>query len=58
MYLSKGLEYDHVILPNADNEVYNTELDKQNLYVATTRALHGLHVFYEKEVSHFIPLEE
>ena len=55
IYLSKGLEYDHVILPNVDNDVYSSTLDRQNLYVATTRALHGLHVFYENEPSKFIP---
>ncbi|MBE7076368.1 MAG: hypothetical protein E7374_00555 [Clostridiales bacterium] len=57
VYLSKGLEYDHVILPNLDRDVYNTTLDRQNLYVATTRALHGLYGFYENEVSKFVPLE-
>ena len=57
VYLSKGLEYDHVILPNLDSDVYNTTLDRQNLYVATTRALHGLYGFYEKEVSKFVPTD-
>lgn len=55
IYLSKGLEYDYVILPNVDNDIYKSSLDRQNLYVATTRALHGLYVFYEKEPSKFIP---
>ena len=55
IYLSKGLEYDYVILPNVDKEVYNTALDRQNLYVATTRALHGLSVYYEKTASEFMP---
>ena len=58
IYLSKGLEYDHVILPNVDNTIYNSTLDRQNLYVATTRALHGLYCFYEKEPSKFIPTEK
>ena len=57
IYLSKGLEYDHVILPNLDIDVYNSALDRQNLYVATTRALHGLYGFYEKEISKFVPSE-
>lgn len=57
IYLSKGLEYDHVILPNLDKDVYHSALDRQNLYVATTRALHGLYGFYEKEVSKFVPTE-
>lgn len=55
IYLSKGLEYDFVILPNVDNKLYNTALDRQNLYVATTRALHGLYMFFENEPSKFIP---
>ena len=57
IYLSKGLEYDHVILPNLDSDVYNSTLDRQNLYVATTRALHGLYGFFEKEVSKFVPTD-
>ena len=55
VYLSKGLEYDYVILPNLDGTIYNSTLDRQNLYVATTRALHGLYGFYDKEVSKFVP---
>ena len=57
VYLSKGLEYDYVILPNLDSHVYNSTLDRQNLYVATTRALHGLYGFYEKEASQFVPTD-
>ncbi len=57
IYLSKGLEYDYVILPNLDKSIYNSTLDRQNLYVATTRALHGLYGFYEKELTKFIPTE-
>ncbi len=57
IYLSKGLEYDYVILPDLDKSVYNSTLDRQNLYVATTRALHGLYGFYEKEITNFVPKE-
>ena len=57
VYLSKGLEYDHVILPNLNSDVYCSELDRQNLYVATTRALHGLYGFYDKTISKFVPSE-
>lgn len=57
VYLSKGLEYDIVILPNVETSVYSSTLDRQNLYVATTRALHGLYCFYEKQPSKFIPTE-
>ena len=57
IYLSKGLEYDYVILPNLDKDIYYSTLDRQNLYVATTRALHGIHGFYEKEPSKFVPTD-
>ena len=54
-YLSKGLEYDRVIISNVDDENYSNELDKQNLYVATTRALHGLYITYNGTISRFVP---
>ena len=47
-FLSKGLEYDRVIIPFVDKNNYSTYLEKQSLYVACTRALHGLHLFYDK----------
>ncbi len=56
-YLSKGLEYDRVIIPNADESNYHTPLDRQNLYVACTRALHGLYVCYSKKLTSFIQQE-
>ena len=55
IYLSKGLEYDRVIIPNVNDINFSTELDKQNLYVACTRALHGLYVTFDDRPSKFIP---
>lgn len=52
--LSKGLEYDRVIIPFADTTHYNTPLDRQNLYVASTRALHHLTCLFSGEISNFI----
>ena len=46
VFYSKGLEFDTVILPNVSEENYNSEIDKNILYVASTRALHKLYVFY------------
>ncbi len=54
IYLSKGLEYDRVILTNVDNKNYSSQIDKQNLYVACTRALHGLYLTYSGELSNFL----
>ena len=46
-YLAKGLEFDGVILFNVNDENYkNTVLDKKLLYVAITRAMSKLDVFY------------
>ncbi len=55
-FLSKGLEYDRVIIKDASQSNYNTKLDKQNLYVACTRALHGLYVTYSGKLTNFIPI--
>lgn len=46
-YLSKGLEFDAVILYNVNNEKYQKNiLDTKLLYVAFTRAMSNLDVFY------------
>lgn len=55
-YLSKGLEYDIVIIFDASEINYSTELDKQNLYVACTRALHKLYLTYFENLTKFIDL--
>jgi DNA helicase-2/ATP-dependent DNA helicase PcrA len=47
-HLSKGLEFDAVIIINID-DVYNyEELDLKLLYVSMTRAQHKLYVYYKK----------
>lgn len=46
-YLSKGLEFDVVLLSNANRENYpESELDTKLLYVAMTRPLHKLCIYY------------
>lgn len=39
---AKGIEFDSVIIPNASQEYYNNAIDKNILYVSSTRALHKL----------------
>ena len=51
VYMSKGLEFDAVLICDADHQNYYSEDDKNLLYVACTRALHRLNLFSEKEVS-------
>lgn len=46
---SKGVEFDFVIIPNLDNKNYVDELDKNLLYISTTRALHKLCMLYTKD---------
>lgn len=52
IHLTKGLEFDAVILADPTPEAYGeSEGDAKLLYVAVTRALHELHIVYEGELS-------
>ena len=54
-YLAKGLEFDCVIIANANNEKYsNSSLDIKLLYVTITRAMSKLDVFYTGEMSELL----
>lgn len=50
---AKGIEFDAVIIPNADCENYKNTIDKNIIYVSSTRALHKLFFTTEKTPSHF-----
>lgn len=52
-YLSKGLEFDAVILYNVSDQKYEKDniLDIKLLYVAMTRAMNNLDVFYVENIS-------
>lgn len=52
-YLSKGLEFDCVIL--ADGENYSSNEDKNLFYTACTRALHELHIFTNTSLDEILP---
>lgn len=51
--LSKGLEFDAVIINGASEDVYNSSnsLDMKLLYVAITRALHEIDIVYSGELT-------
>lgn len=51
VYMSKGLEFDAVLVCDVDIENYNSEEDKKFLYIACTRALHRLNLFCLGDVS-------
>lgn len=57
-HLAKGLEFDRVLVPFANANVYHSIADRQMLYVACTRAMHELNLTYSGELSSLIPLSE
>lgn len=57
-HLAKGLEFDRVIIPDASEAVFSTEMDRNLLYVACTRAMHSLSLISVGKPSGFLPIEE
>lgn len=56
---AKGLEFDSVFIPFVDSTNYNTELDRNFLYVACTRALHKLYIYsHSGSISGFLTNKE
>lgn len=53
--MAKGLEFDQVIIPDADDWNYNSEYDRGLLYVACTRAMHMLTLIHGGKASRFVP---
>ena len=50
LYMAKGLEFDAVIICDADRENYADEDDRNLLYIACTRALHRLTLIRGEEM--------
>ncbi|MEA5004349.1 MAG: 3'-5' exonuclease [Christensenella sp.] len=55
VHMSKGLEFDEVIIPGADDAQYHCEHDRSLLYVACTRAMHSLTLLYTGTRSRLLP---
>ena len=53
-YLAKGLEFDAVLVINADAINYSRQEERNILYTICTRALHHLSLFYMGKPSPFI----
>ena len=51
VYMAKGLEFDAVLICDADSGNYHSEDDAKLLYIACTRALHRLSLFCAGELS-------
>jgi DNA helicase-2/ATP-dependent DNA helicase PcrA len=49
--MSKGLEFDAVVVPDVSVSNYKTEMDRNLLYIACTRAMHKLVICYIKKKS-------
>lgn len=52
--MSKGLEFDEVIIPAASSGNYSSEYDRRLLYIACTRAMHRLSLTYTGELTRLI----
>lgn len=53
-YLSKGLEFDDVIIYHAGSKVYEREDERNLFYTICTRALHRLHLHYTGSLTPFV----
>lgn len=53
-FLVKGLEFDACIIVDANSDNFCTEIDRQALYVASTRAMHKLSFLYNGNIPKFI----
>ena len=47
-YLAKGLEFDVVFIVNLEEEYLMKDLDIKLLYVAVTRAMHKVYIYYKE----------
>jgi len=56
-YISKGLEFDAVIVGNASSSVY-AEKERNLFYVVLTRALHKLKIYYERDLTKLLEGEK
>ncbi|NOT75769.1 MAG: AAA family ATPase [Cyclobacteriaceae bacterium] len=56
VHLSKGLEFDEVIVPGVSSNNYHTDVDRSLLYIACTRAMHELNVLWIGERSEIIKM--
>lgn len=52
--MSKGLEFDEVIIPSVNSKTYYNDYDCSLLYIACTRAMHRLKLIYTGELTKFI----
>lgn len=54
VHMSKGLEFDQVIVPDASDGFFQTQLERSLLYIACTRAMHKLTLVCLGEATRFL----
>ncbi|OJT83710.1 helicase [Clostridioides difficile] len=54
--MSKGLEFDEVIVPSVNNKTYYSDYDHSLLYIACTRAMHKLKLTYVGTLTQLISM--
>ncbi|PBD86252.1 helicase [Clostridioides difficile] len=54
--MSKGLEFDEVIVPSVNNKTYYSDYDRSLLYIACTRAMHKLKLTYVGTLTQLISM--
>ena len=55
--MSKGLEFDEVIIPSTSDITYVSEYDRNLLFIACTRAMHRLTLTYTGQLTKLISRE-
>lgn len=53
-YLSKGVEFDAVIIYDASKKIYSRESERKLFYTACTRAMHELYIYSVGEINTFL----
>lgn len=53
-HMAKGLEFDQVLVPGATGDNYNTQMDRNLMYIACTRAMHHLILTHAGVATRFI----
>ena len=57
--LAKGLEFDHVVIPDASAETYpDTPLSRRRLYTAISRAMHQVTILAQGELTPLLVTNE
>jgi DNA helicase II / ATP-dependent DNA helicase PcrA len=54
VHLAKGLEFDQVVVPEVTESNYATEIDRNLLYIACTRAMHRLTLTFAGRLTKFV----